>query len=76
MTDNIVFFLVIAVLIIAMVMIAEILKIAYPILLVVAGLIISIIPGMPVINIDPDLIFFIIKQALTFNDRSYRFLGS
>ncbi|MHA4845967.1 Na+/H+ antiporter [Flavitalea antarctica] len=71
MTDNIVFFLVIAVLIIAMVMIAEKLKIAYPILLVVAGLIISIIPGMPVINIDPDLIFFIFLPPLLFEAAWY-----
>lgn len=38
-------------------MLAKKLQIAYPILLVVAGLIVSIIPGMPYIQIDPDLIF-------------------
>lgn len=38
-------------------MFAAKLKIAYPILLVVGGLIISFIPGLPVIRIDPDLIF-------------------
>src|SRR5688572_18735633 len=71
MTDNIVFFLVITVLIIAMVMIAEKLKIAYPILLVVAGLIISILPGMPVISLDPDLIFFIFLPPLLFEAAWY-----
>ena len=33
------------------------LKISYPILLVIGGLGISFIPGVPVINIDPDLVF-------------------
>lgn len=42
------------------------LKIAYPILLVVAGLAISFIPGLPIIKIDPDLIFFIFLPPLLF----------
>jgi CPA1 family monovalent cation:H+ antiporter len=40
------------------------LKIAYPILLVVAGLLISFVPGLPVLKIDPDLIFFIFLPPL------------
>lgn len=47
-------------------MIAKKLKIAYPILLVVGGLLVSIIPGMPFIQIDPDLIFFIFLPPLLF----------
>jgi Na+/H+ antiporter len=42
------------------------LKIAYPILLVVAGLIVSFIPGLPVVKIHPDLIFFIFLPPLLF----------
>src|SRR6218665_3349490 len=42
------------------------LKIAYPILLVVGGLLISFIPGLPVIKIDPDLIFLIFLPPLLF----------
>lgn len=42
------------------------LKIAYPILLVLAGLLISFIPGLPVVKIDPDLIFFIFLPPLLF----------
>lgn len=42
------------------------LKIAYPILLVIAGLLISFIPGLPVVKIDPDLIFFIFLPPLLF----------
>ncbi|AZI27565.1 Na+/H+ antiporter [Pedobacter sp. G11] len=42
------------------------LKIAYPILLVIAGLAISFIPGLPTVKIDPDLIFFIFLPPLLF----------
>lgn len=43
------------------------LKIAYPILLVVAGLLVSFIPGLPAVKIDPDLIFFIFLPPLLFS---------
>jgi len=42
------------------------LKIAYPIQLVVAGLLISFIPGLPAVRVDPDLIFFIFLPPLLF----------
>ena len=42
------------------------LKIAYPILLVVAGLLLSFIPGLPVVKINPNLIFFIFLPPLLF----------
>eukprot|EP01132_Coremiostelium_polycephalum_P021162 gene21162-25146_t len=42
------------------------LKIAYPILLVVGGLLISFIPGLPMVKIHPDLIFFIFLPPLLF----------
>jgi monovalent cation/hydrogen antiporter len=42
------------------------LKIAYPILLVIGGLLISFIPGLPAVKIDPDLIFFIFLPPLLF----------
>jgi len=42
------------------------LKIAYPILLVIAGLLISFIPGLPVVKVNPDLIFFIFLPPLLF----------
>ncbi|MRG45897.1 Na+/H+ antiporter [Chitinophaga sp. SYP-B3965] len=43
------------------------LKIAYPILLVIGGLLISFIPGLPVVKINPDLIFFLFLPPLLFN---------
>ncbi len=42
------------------------LRIAYPILLVVAGLLVSFIPGLPMVKINPDLIFFIFLPPLLF----------
>lgn len=47
-------------------MLATKLKIAYPVLLVVAGLLLSIVPGLPPIHINPDLIFFIFLPPLLF----------
>ena len=35
------------------------LKIAYPILLVIAGLVLSFLPGMPRIGLDPNLVFLV-----------------
>ncbi|PWN68460.1 Na+/H+ antiporter [Chryseobacterium phosphatilyticum] len=42
------------------------LKIAYPILLVVFGLLVSFVPGLPTVKINPDLIFFIFLPPLLF----------
>jgi CPA1 family monovalent cation:H+ antiporter len=47
-------------------MLATKLKIAYPVLLVVAGLFISFIPGLPVVKVDPNMIFFIFLPPLLF----------
>lgn len=54
-----------------LIMLAQKLKIAYPIFLVVAGLIISYIPGIPVINLDPDMIFLIFLPPLLYEAAWY-----
>ena len=54
-----------------LIMLAKKLKIAYPLLLVIAGLIISYIPGMPVIEIDPELIFLIFLPPLLYEAAWY-----
>lgn len=43
------------------------LRVAYPILLVIAGLAISFIPGLPIVRINPDLIFLIFLPPLLFD---------
>jgi len=47
-------------------MLAAKLRIAYPVLLVVAGLLISFIPGLPEVQVDPNMIFFIFLPPLLF----------
>lgn len=49
-----------------LILLARRVKIAYPIFLVLAGLVISVIPGIPVINIEPDLIFLIFLPPLLY----------
>src|SRR6202047_4209260 len=43
------------------------LKIAYPILLVIAGLALSLLPGMPRIGLDPDLVFLVFLPPLLYS---------
>ncbi|MEO8404004.1 MAG: Na+/H+ antiporter [Chitinophagaceae bacterium] len=49
-----------------LVMLAGKLKIAYPIVLVLGGLALSFVPGLPNIQIDPDLIFIIFLPPLLY----------
>jgi monovalent cation/hydrogen antiporter len=46
--------------------IARRLNIPYPILLVIAGLIVSLLPGMPRINLNPDMIFLVFLPPLLY----------
>lgn len=60
------FILVLILLIVFLTIWANQLKIAYPILLVLAGLAISFIPGLPLLKIDPDLIFLVFLPPLLY----------
>lgn len=66
MIERFVFYLGLVMVIIFAIMLAKKLKIAYPILLVVAGLLISLIPGIPTIKIEPELIFIIFLPPLLY----------
>jgi len=80
------FFLAMIAAIVLLEMWANKLRIAYPILLVIAGLLVSFIPGLPVVKINPDLIFFIFLPPLLFEaawaisfkemKKWYRIIGS
>ncbi|MBB5396403.1 Na+/H+ antiporter [Mucilaginibacter sp. AK015] len=48
-------------------MLASKMRVAYPVLLVVAGLLISFIPGLPAVKVDPNMIFFIFLPPLLFD---------
>src|SRR5271168_3919097 len=43
------------------------LKVPYPILLVIAGLVLSFLPGMPRIGLDPDLVFLVFLPPLLYS---------
>ena len=47
-------------------MLSEKLKISYPILLVISGLLISLVPGMPRVMLQPDLVFLIFLPPLLY----------
>lgn len=67
-------------------MLANKLRVAYPILLVLAGLIVGFMPGLPHLHVEPDLIFFLFLPPLLFAAawdiswkeirRWYRIIGS
>src|SRR5450432_607716 len=66
MIDHFPFYLSLILAIVFLIMLADKIKVAYPVLLVLAGLAISFIPGIPVLHVDPDLIFFIFLPPLLY----------
>lgn len=54
------------VLIIFTIMLANRLKVAYPVLLVVLGLLLALIPGLPTVHLNPELVFFIFLPPLLY----------
>src|SRR6188472_2288795 len=66
MIDNFPFFLALIIAIVFLIMLANKIKVAYPVLLVIAGLLISFIPGIPKVQINPELIFVIFLPPLLY----------
>lgn len=66
MLDNFPFYLGLIVAIVLLIMLAKKIKVAYPVLLVLAGLSISFVPGIPAVHIDPELIFIIFLPPLLY----------
>lgn len=52
-------------------MLAQRIKIAYPIFLVIAGLGVSFIPGIPRLHLDPEIIFLIFLPPLLYEAAWY-----
>jgi CPA1 family monovalent cation:H+ antiporter len=52
-------------------MLSDKLRISYPIFLVLAGLGISLIPGIPIIQLDPDIVFIIFLPPLLYSAAWY-----
>ena len=86
MHESLPFVLALIAIIVLIEMLANKIKVAYPILLVIVGLGISFIPGLPVIRINPNMIFFIFLPPLLFEaawsislkdlKKWYRIIGS
>lgn len=49
-----------------LVMIGERLRISYPIFLVIAGLLLSFIPGIPRVDINPEIVFSVFLPPLLY----------
>ena len=58
-----------------LIILAQKLKISYPLFLVLAGLAISYIPGIPTVAIDPDMIFLIFLPPLLYEAAWYTSLN-
>jgi NhaP-type Na+/H+ or K+/H+ antiporter len=66
MTEQFPLFLSLIIAIVALVMIANKIKVAYPVVLVVAGLLISFMPFIPPLHIDPEVIFIMFLPPLLY----------
>lgn len=66
MHESIILYLSLVVVIMFLVMLAQRIKIAYPIVLVLGGLALSLVPGLPSVEIDPQLIFLIFLPPLLY----------
>lgn len=71
MHHSLLFFLCLLFGVFMLVMLAQRMKIAYPIFLVLAGLGISMIPGIPKVTIDPEIIFLIFLPPLLYEAAWY-----
>jgi CPA1 family monovalent cation:H+ antiporter len=54
--------------IVALALIAKKLRVPYPVVFVVGGLVLALIPGVPTIRLEPDLVFLLFLPALIFGD--------
>jgi Na+/H+ antiporter len=71
MHHTILFILGILFVVFLLVMLAQRIKVAYPIFLVIAGLGISLIPGVPQLHLDPEIIFLIFLPPLLYEAAWY-----
>ena len=60
-------FLLLLLFVVAFGALAKKLQTPYPIVLVIAGLLLSFVPGTPKITLDPDVIFFVVLPPLLYS---------
>lgn len=61
-----IFYILLIFIIISLVMLASKLRIAYPIVLVLGGLVLSFVPAMPAVQINPEVVFIIFLPPLLY----------
>lgn len=66
MTEQFPYFLSLIIAIVVLVMIADKIRVAYPVVLVIAGVLISLIPSIPQVHIDPEIIFIVFLPPLLY----------
>lgn len=66
MLNHFPFYLALIVLIVFLIMLANKIRVAYPILLVIAGVFVSLLPHMPEMRVEPELIFVIFLPPLLY----------
>ena len=66
MTGQLIVFVILLFCVSLLSVVADKIKIPYPILLVLAGLVIWLIPGMPALEMNPDVVFFIFLPPLLY----------
>lgn len=64
--ENVTIIIVLLVVITALAEVADRIRIPYPILLVLVGIGISLVPGLPVITLDPDIVFLIFLPPILY----------
>jgi CPA1 family monovalent cation:H+ antiporter len=71
MLQSFILYIALVIIILLLVMLAQRLRVAYPIVLVLGGLLLSVIPGMPSVSIDPQFIFLIFLPPLLYEAAWY-----
>lgn len=66
MLESFSFYLSLIIAILLLIMLANKIKVAYPVLLVLAGLLLSFVPGIPRVHLDPELIFVVFLPPLLY----------
>lgn len=66
MENSVLLFLSLLLVIVCIIMIAKKIRVAYPVLLVVAGLLISFLPGLPKIQLEPDIVFILFLPPILY----------
>ena len=67
MHEHFFFYICLLLIILLLVMLAQKIKVSYPIVLVLGGLVLSFVPAVPAIDIDPQLIFLLFLPPLLYD---------